>query len=148
MRFKGIVLAGAVGVAACSSPFGADEARDLAAARAQWKGRAFADYTFDVRHGCFCPPEQVGPVRITVQQGAVVRATLIETGEAVDSASWFTIDQLFDRIPLMAKEDGVDDVTVEYDATLGFPASVEVRFEKGILDAGSSYTVSAVVPVS
>jgi hypothetical protein len=148
MRFKLLILVGAVGVAACSSPFGPDEARDLAAARARWDGRAFADYAFDAQHGCFCPPEEIGPVHITVQQGAIVSATLIQTGEAVDPASWFTIDQLFDRIPAMAKEDGVDDVIVEYDGTLGFPTSVEVRFEEGILDAGSHYTVSAVGPVS
>jgi hypothetical protein len=147
MHLKRLALACAVGVAACSSPFGPDEARALAAARARWEGRAFVDYTFDARHDCFCAPEQVGPVRITVQQGAIVSVTLLQTGEAVDPASWFTIDQLFDRIPLVAKEDGVDDVTVEYDATFGFPTSVEVRFEKGILDAGSNYTVSAVAPV-
>jgi hypothetical protein len=147
MRFKVLVLTCAVCVPACSSPFGPDEARALAAARARWEGRAFPDYTFDAQHGCFCPPEQVGPVRITVQQGAIASVTLLQTGEAIDAASWFTIDQLFDRIPLMAKEDGVDDVVVDYDATLGFPASVEVRFEKGNLDAGSHYTVSAVAPV-
>jgi len=147
MRVKVLVLAGAIGVAACSSPFGPDEARALAAARARWEGRAFADYTFDAQNGCFCPPEQVGPVRITVQQGAITGITLLETGEAVDPASWFTIDQLFDRIPVLAKEDEVDDVVAEYDPTLGFPTSVEVRFEEGIQDAGSTYTVSGVVPV-
>jgi hypothetical protein len=147
MRFNVLVLACAVGVAACSSPFGPDEARALTAARARWDGRPFADYTFDARHGCFCPPEHIGPVRITVQQGAIVSVTLLETGEALDPANWFTIDQLFDRIPVLAKEDGVDDVAVEYDATLGFPTSVRVRFEKGTQDAGSHYTVSAVGPV-
>jgi hypothetical protein len=147
-RMRSTVLAVALAVAAagCSSPFGPDEARALAAARAQWGQRAFADYTFDVRHGCFCPPEQVGPVRITVRQGAIVSVTLLKTGEALEPASWFTIEQLFERIPDWAKQDGVDDVTVEYDATLGFPASVEVRFEEGILDAGDNYTVSAVAP--
>jgi hypothetical protein len=82
-----------------------------------------------------------------VQQGAIVSVDLVQTGEAVDSATWFTIDQLSDRIPDMAEEDGVDDVTVAYDGTLGFPASVEVRFEEGIRDAGSVYTVSDVGPV-
>jgi Family of unknown function (DUF6174) len=147
MRFKVLVLTCAVGVTACSSPFGPGEARALIAARARWEGRAFPDYTFDAQHDCFCPLEQVGPVRITVQQGVIASVTLLQTGEAVDPASWFTIDQLFDRIPLMAKEDGVDDVVVDYDATLGFPTSVEIRFEKGILDAGSDYTLNAVAPV-
>lgn len=147
MRSRGLTIGLAVAAAACSSPFGPDEALVLAAARAQWGQRAFADYTFDARHDCsFCRPEEVGPVRITVQQGVITSITLLETGEAAEPASWFTIEQLFERIPIWAKEDGVDDVTVEYDATLGFPASVEVRFEEGILDAGDTYTVSAVAP--
>jgi hypothetical protein len=141
-----LALALSVAVAACSSPFEPDEARELAAARARWEERAFADYTFEAQHGCFCSPETIGPVRITVQQGAITSVTLLETGQPVDPALWFTIEQLFDRIPAFAKEDGVDDVTAEYDATLGFPASVEVRFKKGIQDAGSSYSLSAVGP--
>ena len=136
----------AVAVAACSSPFGPDEARHLASARAQWNERSFPDYAFEARHGCFCTPEQVGPVRITVRQGSIESVTLVETGEAVDPANWFTIEELFDRIPLWAKGDGVDDVTVEYDPTLGFPSSIEVRYEEGILDAGDIYTVSNVGP--
>jgi hypothetical protein len=75
-----------------------------------------------------------------------VSVILLETGEAVDPGSWFTIEQLFDLIPVWAEYDGVDDVTVQYDATLGYPSSIGVRYEEGILDAGDTYTVSAVVP--
>ena len=136
----------AIALVACSSPFGTDEARQLANARAQWSERPFPDYTFDVRHGCFCPPEQVGPVRITVRQGSIETVTLLDTGGAVDPAQWFTIEELFDRIPLSAKNEGVADVKAEYDPTLGFPSSVEVKYEEGILDAGDIYTLSNVGP--
>jgi hypothetical protein len=146
VRSTVLALALAVSVAACSSPFGPEEVWVLAAARARWEDRTFVDYTFEVRHDCFCSPEQVGPVRISVRQGAITSVTLVQTGQAVDPAGWFTIEQLFERIPLMAKEDGVDDVIVRYDDTLGFPVLVEVRFKKGILDAGSNYAVTAVAP--
>lgn len=146
MRSIGLAIALAAATA-CSSPFDPDEARVLANARAQWRQRAFADYIFEARHSCFfCRPEELGPVRITVRQGAIESVILVETGEAVDPGYWFTIEQLFERIPLWAKNDGVDDVTVTYDAALGFPASVGIRYEEGILDAGDSYTVSAVAP--
>jgi hypothetical protein len=135
-----------IALAACSSPFGPDEARHLASARAQWSERPFPDYAFDARHGCFCTPEQVGPVRITVRHGSIETVTLLETGEAVDPGHWFTIEELFDLIPLSAKNEGVDDVTAEYDPTLGFPSSVEVKYEEGVLDAGDTYTVSNVGP--
>jgi uncharacterized protein DUF6174 len=146
VRSTVVALALAVSVGACSSPFGPEEVRAFGAARARWEARTFVDYTFDVRHDCFCSPEEVGPVRITVRQGAITSITLVQTGQAVDPASWFTIEQLFERIPLMAKEDGVDDIIVRYDDTLGFPVLVEVRFKKGILDAGSSYALTAVAP--
>jgi hypothetical protein len=145
---RGLLLALLVVTSACSSAFGPDEARALAEARQQWAGRSFPDYTFDIRHDCFCSPEQVGPVRITVRGGTIVAATLLGTGEAVPPANWYTIEQLFERIPLWAKEDGVDDVIVEYDATLGFPSSIEIRFKEDILDAGGAYTVSKVGPAS
>jgi Family of unknown function (DUF6174) len=146
MRSAGLTIALAVAVAACSSPFDPSEVRSLANARAQWSQREFADYSFEARHDCFCTPEMVGPVRVTVRQGAIASVTLLETGAAVDPAHWFTIEQLFERIPLWAKNDGVDDVTVNYDAILGFPSSVQVRYQEDHLDAGDTYTVSAVAP--
>ena len=146
MRSMGLAIALAA-AAACSSPFDPDEARVLANARAKWRQRGFADYTFEARHNCFfCRPEELGPVRITVHQGAIGSVILVATGEPVDPAYWFTIDELFERIPLWAKNDGVDDVTVKYDAALGFPTSIGVRYEEGILDAGDTYAVSAVAP--
>jgi hypothetical protein len=141
-RIVGLLLA--LALIGCSAPFGPDEARELASARARWAARTFADYTFDTEHGCFCAPEQIGPVRITVRQGVITDVTLLSSGEPVAAENWYTIEQLFDRIPLAAQEDGVEDVTADYDPALGFPTNVGVRFDKDILDAGSSYTVSAV----
>ena len=146
MRSKALAITLGVVVAACSSPFGPNEARLLSAARAQWEQRGFTDYSFEARHGCFCTPEQVGPVRITVRGGVLVSATLIETGEAVDPAYWFSIEQLFDRIPESAKYEGVEDVRVEYDPTLGFPSSVQVQYGEDHLDAGDTYTLTDVAP--
>ena len=146
MRSVKLAVALSLGAAACSSPFGPQEARLLADSRAQWDQRTFADYTFEARRDCFCPPEEVGPVRITVRQGAIVELTLLETGEAVDPLLWLTIEQLYDQIPRWGKYHGVEDVIVDYDPTLGFPSRVQVRYEEGITDAGLSYTVSNVGP--
>ena len=132
----------------CSSPFGADEVRELADARDRWGQRTFADYTFETRHDCFCPPRAIGPVRITVRQGDITSVTLLDSGEAVPADSWYTIEDLFERIPRLADEEGVEDLTAEYDPALGFPTSIQARYEEGILDAGHSYTVSAVGPAS
>jgi hypothetical protein len=81
-----------------------------------------------------------------VRQGAIEEAVLLETGAPADPALWFTIEQLYDDIPLWSKSDGVDDVSVEYDPVLGFPSRIEVGYEEGIFDAGSIYTVTNVGP--
>jgi hypothetical protein len=131
---------------ACSSPFGPGDLRELVAARQLWESRGFADYVFDTRHGCFCRPDQVGPVRVTVREGAIVDVTFLETGEALSPDNWYTIEQLFELIPTFDDQDGVEDVAAEYDATLGYPTTVSVRFEEGVLDAGDLYTITAVGP--
>ena len=130
----------------CTPPFTSSELSELGEARRKWEARSFTDYTFETRHGCFCLPEDVGPVRITVRQGVMTEVTMIETGEPVSPDRWYTIEQFFDRIPGFAGSDDVDDVEVEYDPVLGYPASVSVRFEEGVLDAGSLFTITAVGP--
>jgi hypothetical protein len=89
----------------------------------------------------------VGPVRITVVQAVVTNVTFIPTGESMPPGSWYTIEQLYELIPSFARQEGVADVSVTYDPALGYPSSVAVRYEEGILDAGSRYSVSAVGPV-
>lgn len=128
----------------CSSPFGIDERRVLAGARQQWAARPFPDYIFETRRDCFCRSEEVGPARITVRQGVITHVTSIETGEAMVPDDWYTVDQLFDRIPQLAEQNGVEDVAVEYDSALGYPSSIAVRYGEGILDAGILYVISAV----
>src|SRR5918995_1842470 len=136
MRSFRVAAALALAAAACSSPLDPGEARVLASARAQWEERPFADYTFDMRRASL--EVQTGPVRAIVRQGMIVSATLVETGDAVDPAVWFTIEQLFNVIPHWAKGDGVDDVTIEYDSRLGFPSLIEVRSED--FAAGATFT--------
>ncbi len=142
MRSLRVALALILAAAGCSSPLDPGEALGLANARAQWEERPFADYSFDMRRASL--EVQTGPVRAIVRQGVIVSATLVETGDAVDPAVWFTIEQLFEFIPHWAKGDGVDDVTVEYDPSLGFPSLIEVRSED--FDAGDTFTITNVGP--
>ena len=123
---------------------GIDDKRVLAGARQQWAARPFPDYIFETRRDCFCRSEEIGPSRITVRQGVITHVTSIETGAAVVAADWYTIEQLFERIPQLAEQNGVEDVAVEYDSALGYPSSIAVRYEEGILDAGILYVISAV----
>jgi protein-S-isoprenylcysteine O-methyltransferase Ste14 len=149
-RFRGpavTALALAAIVSACSSPFSSREVLELAEAREQWSARGFADYVFETEHRCtFCRPEETGPVRITVTVGAIASVILIETGESVSPTPWYTIEQMHQLIPTFDDQEGVEDVEVTYDPTLGYPTSISVRYEEGILDAGDFYALGAVDP--
>jgi hypothetical protein len=135
----------AFALAACSSPLGPSEALDLAHARTQWEQRPFADYSFDMLRDDYW--QQTGPVRSVVRQGTIVSATLVETGDPVDPAVWFSIEQLFKVIPIWAKIDGVDDVIIHYDPSLGFPSLIEFRSEEDFEDArGVTFTITNVGP--
>jgi hypothetical protein len=144
MRALRLATTLAFAATACSSPLGPVEALVLAKARAQWEQRAFLDYTFDMRRDASWA--QIGPVRTTVRQGSIVSAMLVETGDAVDPAVWFTIEEVFDFISAAASSDGLDDVTIEYDPTLGFPSSIEFRVEVGV-GPRETWTITNVGPV-
>lgn len=75
--------------------------------------------------------------------------TLLETGlpvAAADFVHWYTIEQLFDRIPDSAHQEGVADITVTYDDVLGYPGLIRVIPEQDVVDGGESYSVTAVGP--
>lgn len=142
-------IGAALGIIGCSSPLDSNEQLAWAQARDRWTARGLADYTFETRHDCFCPPEITGPVRITVHQGTISSVTILESGlllASSDLVHWYTIEQLFDRIRATAVQDGIADVAVSYDPTLGYPTSVRVIPDKDVLDGGESYWVTAVIP--
>lgn len=94
-----------------------DDGREL------WNENAPSHYRYVQDEWAFA--DSVGPVRIEVQDGEIVSAVIVETGEPAPDARELTIEDLFDMV-----QDEIDqkpdDITVEYDAELGFPASVDV----------------------
>jgi hypothetical protein len=102
------------------------------------------DYSYTFQLSCFCTPEAVQPVRITVRNGVITSATMLESGApATPPADGFrTVPQLFDRIEAAMRdlEKGVvDDVRVEYDAALGYPREFYLDPEQGLADDELSY---------
>jgi hypothetical protein len=55
---------------------------------------------------------------------------------------------MFELIPTFADWEGVEDVAVRYERTLGYQVSIFVRYPSDRLDAGHSYRLSAVGPAS
>lgn len=151
-----LVLAGVLQAPGCdgSRPVAPWDIGRLNQAEALWQGRAFADYTYEIRTSCFCPPEITNWVRVTVQGGAVVAAEAVDPGTGfpvTTLAFWQPIDSLFARLRLVVSSRDswtfYQSVTAAYDATLGYPVRIEYRAREGIADGDSSHWLRNVRPL-
>ena len=138
------------GVLGCQSPLSPDELRRLVAAEQRWALRGFANYSIETLSSCFCPPELSTWVRIEVIDGQVSRAVLLSTGEIITDPRlryWRTVEALFETISNANHDDGLSDIEVTFDPTLGFPSFMNWIPEKALLDAGGSQSLRDAQPL-
>jgi hypothetical protein len=129
-------------------------ADSLVAARALWTKMAPESYSYVVHEHttmvtmCIGPNSRAfsrNPLRIHVRNGSITKVESVRDGRlpasCIKTLTLYTIDWLFEYIERVQGQPGecgaLPLIEVEYDATFGFPSSVE---ENCVLD-GSSYTV-------
>jgi hypothetical protein len=97
--------------------------RALAGHEAQWLAKGITSYTFSVARSCFCP--FTDPVDVTVVDGVVT--TVTRSGLPVEPLDVEgvpkTVPELF---ALVSAQPASAAMTVEWDATFGFPSSIQV----------------------
>lgn len=109
--------------------------------RATWADAGIDTYTITIERMCFCP--DVGPYEVSVEDGEAVSVT--KDGEDVplddeSLATWpLTVEDLFAEVD--DAERTADDVTVSYDATLGFPRKIFIDHIENAIDDEMSYVV-------
>ena len=116
-------------LASCSGNLSTRPERiDLAAAKRRWAQAGPASYQITVGRSCFCTPETTRPVIVTVRNGQVESRRYEDTGADVPTqlaAAYPAVDGLFDVIDeAIAEHDAMVDVL--YDATRGFPVSIQI----------------------
>jgi hypothetical protein len=132
----GVIVVAMIG---CDS-FTVTGINDLEAAKAQWRTAAVTSYTYSLRRSCFCPPESVGPVEISVVNGQVVQRTLVDTGASVtDVDRWPDVEGLFEYAERALRE--ADEVTVDYHPDYGFPVQVNADWIRQAVDDEENLTV-------
>jgi hypothetical protein len=92
-------------------------------AQARWDAEAPSHYRYVEDEWAFAPFD--GPVRIEVQDGEIVYALIVESDQPAPESRALTIEDLFDKVQ-DALDGRPDDIEIEYDGELGFPASVDV----------------------
>jgi hypothetical protein len=137
---SGLVLA----LAACQTSLDPSEDQ-MAAAERQWTEAAIRDYSMVVtRSGLTGNPVAV---RVTVAGGAATERRYVATDEPVaagDGAKYPHVDELFAL--LRAAFDAADAVTVSFDPTYGYPASVIIDYVRSTFDDDVGFAVTEFTP--
>src|SRR5262245_52320535 len=143
-----LIVASFLAVAACGGDLsGPDGARsELQINRDKWRAQGLRDYSLTMTRMCFCG--DVGPFAVIVRGDSVVSAVRTSDGGPSLVISYLpTVNKLFDFIQ-NAIDDNTKTITVTYDAELGFPREVVYDLAGQALDAGVTYTVTNVKPIS
>jgi hypothetical protein len=139
-----VALASVVVLAAgCGAGLTVPNRIELERAEKLWSEKRPAAYTLEERISCFCEPALNLWTRITVRDDKVVAQEWVDPAPAIfqpvsDMQRWATVPELF-----AAAREGdasyVKKITVEFDATYGFPTRVHVECQDNILDCGIIY---------
>jgi len=135
-----------VAAAACGDSTGPETAL-FALNRAKWSAQHIDTYSFEYRRAsCECLPEWLVPVRITVVDGQVTSVIKIATGDTVPAPAFrLTIDSLFAELANTLEQKPYR-LTVTYDGTLGYPATVSVDYDRQMVDDEGGFVARLVSP--
>lgn len=144
-----VLSAGILIAAACDSSdiAGPRDIARLSAARARWEARPFADYSYEIRTLCFCPPEMSRWTRVSVRNDVVVAAEAVEPdGFPITTLTlWHPVDSLFANLYRAMTEESsgsyLEAIIAEYDPVLGYPTNIEYRAKSNIADGGSTHSL-------
>lgn len=115
-----------------------------------WASSHLDSYRYRFRWNCFCTPDFVRLVDVTVVRGVVASVTDAKTGEALDGTAasrYGTIESLFDFV-----HDAIlrpaDAVIGSFDPGLGYPRAVFVDGVAGIADDEIAFEVVSLVALN
>ena len=121
----------------------ADTSRqEFTAALQKWQAAGIHDYSFTLNQTCFCLGLQ--PVRITVRDGKVLRATNVRDGTAIKPAEVgqpLTLTGIFQKIEA-AYAKPADHITLTLNPDYGYPEHVYIDYIEMMADEELGYTIS------
>ena len=97
---------------------------------ALWGEAEPEEYRYAIRRLCFCVPDVVRPVRVTVRSGAVVERVYVDDGRPVPSglADLFPgVDGLFELVRDAIDRDAAT-LEVRYDPASGVPMEISIDY--------------------
>ena len=124
-----------------------DKGRDIQAAltrnRARWDDSGHKNYDFTFQWLCYCIPDFVTPVTISVRDNKIDSIIRLEDGTALDPSQleyFRTIDGLFDFLQ-EALDQKPHSISARFDARFGTPGKAWVDYNAGIADEERGFVV-------
>jgi hypothetical protein len=116
---------------------------DLSLARQRWASSNIRSYDFTASRSCFCAPQSLRSVTVSVTDGVVTRRVFADTGEPVpESDSEFsTVEGLFDIVQAALTRHAAR-VDASYDPVRGVPISISIDGNLQVADDEVYYGVS------
>lgn len=117
----------------------------LDAAKALWNSKNVDDYTARQQLSCFCAPGSTHPISFDVKNGVVVSGSMHdvnETDQIPASELYATPKTVVEMFALVqdAIDRKADSMTIEYDATYGYPKTVNIDYSTMMADEEQYYT--------
>jgi predicted small secreted protein len=144
----------AIVLSACTTVANAGEPKsDVQLAMEKWEAASISHYRFELFISCFCIFNENMPLVVEVKDGEVVSMEF-KNGKEIDPqflelfGRYNTIEKLFAGIEKGFDFEGddqgpADKVTVEYDATNGFPTKIDIDFIEQAIDDELYLSVSS-----
>jgi len=104
--------------------------------RSLWQQLGPASYQYGVQRLCFCGPDAIGPVRVTVQNGTVTSRVYTDSNDPVATnleELFPDVEGLFDVL-IDAVERDAADISVTWDSTTGLPSEFFIDYNEQIAD--------------
>jgi hypothetical protein len=120
---------------------------DLRVRRERWAAQRILDYQLTMSRSCFCAPEGVGLVVLTVIEGEPVQWQYFLSGDPI-APEWRgvfpAVEGLFDFIE-DAIDRGAESIEVRYDEDLGLPTTIRIDYRLAAVDEEIAYEVEKII---
>jgi hypothetical protein len=133
-------------LSACAAAAVSGSQTEVGQNKEKWQDANISHYRYNLHISCFCIFVENMPLVIEVQDGEVVSMEF-QNGNEIDPSllelfnKYATIDRLFAELEA-GLNGAADKVTVEYDATYGFPTKAEIDVEEMAIDDELYLTIS------
>ena len=111
----------------------------------KWTSAMVSNYQFNFRWKCYCSPEYVDPVNISVRENRIDGAVFVEdeVPVAVEGLERYrTIEGLFDLL-----QEGIDEnahtISAHYHSELGYPVKASIDYEEDSVDEELGFDIDS-----